>query len=138
MIQGMKLRLSCWGLLLAVVSVAPVPHGQEAPKPPPLAAARYNAARKQFDLTWQYYQQNRVDSFQVYVWSRLLLDAKRGVSGRQADQIAAYEEHLDRMQKLEALIIKIRRLGFGRSSDVGASAYYRIEADCWLAEAKAR
>ncbi len=133
---GKKLPLSCWGLLLAVVSVAPVPQGQEAPKPAPPAAARYDAARKQFDLTWQYYQQNRVDSFQVYVWSRLLLDAKRGVSGRQADQIAAYEEHLDRMQKLEALIIKIRRLGFGRSSDVGASAYYRIEAECWLADAR--
>ncbi len=42
------------------------------------------------------------------------------------------------MQKLETLIKKIRRLGFGRSSDVGASAYFRIEAECWLAEAKSR
>ncbi len=73
------LRLVCWGLLLAGVSVAPVPQGQEARKPSPLAEARYTAALKQFDLTWQYYQQSRVGSFDVYAWSRLLLDAK-GVS----------------------------------------------------------
>jgi hypothetical protein len=138
MISAKKLQLLCWGLLLAGASVAPVPQGQEARKQPPLAEARYNAALKQFDLTWQYYQQSRVESFDVYAWSRLLLDAKRGVSGRQADQIAAYEEHLDRMQKLETLIKKVRRLGFGRSSDVGASEYYRIEAEYWLAEAKSQ
>jgi len=138
MISAKKLQLLCWGLLLAGASVAPVPQGQEARKQPPLAEARYNAALKQFDLIWQYFQQSRVGSFDVYVWSRLLLDAKRGVSGRQADQIAAYEEHLDRMKKLETLIKKVRRLGFGRSSDVGASEYYRIEAEYWLAEAKSQ
>jgi hypothetical protein len=129
-------RLLCWGLLLAGTSVAPVRQAQEAGKPPPATEARYNAAVKQFDLMWQYYQQSRVESFDVYVWSRLLLDAKRGVSGKQADQVTAFKEHLDRMQKLEVLIKKIRRLGFGRSSDVGASAYYRIEAECWLADAR--
>ncbi len=138
MISAKKLQLLCWGLLLAGASVAPVPQGQEARKQPPLAEARYNAALKQFDLTWQYYQQSRVESFAVYAWSRLLLDAKRDVSGRQADQIAAYEEHLDRMKKLETLIKKVRRLGFGRSSDVGASEYFRIEAEYWLAEAKSQ
>jgi hypothetical protein len=138
MISANKLRLVCWGLLLAGASVAPVPQGQEARKQSSLAEARCNAALKQFDLIWQYYQQSRVGSFDVYVWSRLVFDAKKGISGRPADRIAAAEEHLDRMKKLEVLINKIRRLGFIRSSDVGASAYYRIEAECWLAEAKPR
>ena len=138
MISAKKLQLLCWGLLLAGASVAPVPQGQEARKQPPLAEARYNAALKQFDLIWQYFQQSRVGSFDVYVWSRLLLDARKGVSGRPDKRIAAYEEHLDRMQKLETLIKKVRRLGFGRSSDVGASEYYRIEAEYWLAEAKSQ
>ncbi|MGC1721831.1 MAG: hypothetical protein WA746_22825, partial [Isosphaeraceae bacterium] len=66
MISAKKLQLLCWGLLLAGASVAPVPQGQEARKQPPLAEARYNAALKQFDLTWQYYQQSRVESFAVY------------------------------------------------------------------------
>jgi len=138
MISAKKLQLLCWGLLLAGASVAPVPQGQEARKQAPLAEARYNAALKQFDLIWQYYQQSRVQSFDVYVWSRLLMDARKEVSDRPDKQIAAFEEHLDRMKKLEALIKKVRRLGFGRSSDVGASEYYRIEAECWLAEAKSR
>ena len=40
------------------------------------------------------------------------------------------------MKKLEALIKKVRRLGFGRSYDVGASEYYRLEAEVWLAREK--
>ncbi len=140
MISARKRRLLCWGLLLASVSVAPAPQGpdREVRKQPALTDARYNAALKQFDLIWQYYEQSRVQSFDVYVWSRLLLDASKGVSNKPDKQIAAYEAHLDRMQKLEALIRKIRRLGFGRSSDVGASEYYRLEAECWLAEVRAR
>ena len=138
MIFAKKRQLLCWGLLLAGASVAPMPQGQEARKQPPLVEARYNAALKQFDLIWQYFQQSRVESFDVYVWSRLLLDARKGVSDRPDKRIAAYEEHLDRMKKLETLIKKVRRLGFGRSSDVGASEYYRIEAECWLAEAKSQ
>ena len=50
-----------------------------------------------------------------------------------ARRLTALEEHLDRMKKLEALIKKVRRLGFGRSYDVGASEYYRLEAEFWLA-----
>ena len=138
MITAKKRQLLCWGLLLAGVSVAPVPRGGEDPKQRALTEARHAAATKQFNLIWQYYQQNRVQSFDVYYWSTLLLDASRGLSDNRDKQIAAYEEHLDRMQKLEALIRKIRPLGFGRSSDVGASEYYRVEAECWLAEAKAR
>ena len=89
-----------------------------SPQTSRLAEARCNAARKQFDLIWQYYQQSRVDSFEVYLWSRLLLDASKGNSVKPEQRVAAFEEHLDRMRKLEALIKKVRRLGFGRSSDV--------------------
>jgi hypothetical protein len=138
MISGKKRQLLCWGLLLAGASVAPVPQGQETRKQSPLAEARYNVALKQFELIWQYYQQSRVQSFDVYVWSRLLMDARKGLSDRPDKRIAAYEEHLDRMKKLETLIKKVRRLGFGLSSDVGASEYYRIEAEYWLAEAKSQ
>jgi hypothetical protein len=133
-----KKWLPCWGLVLFGLAVAPAPQPKEAPKEQALAQARYGAAVKQYDLIWQYYQQNRVSSFDVYVWSRLLLNSQRAKSAGQAETIAACTEHLDRMTKLEELIRKIRRLGFGRSSDVGASEYYRIEAECWLADARSR
>jgi hypothetical protein len=138
MISAAKLHAMRWGLLLVVASVAPVPQEQEARKESTLAEARYNAARKQFDLIWQYYQQSRVESDEVYFWSRLLLEASKGVASKPDQLNAAFEQHLDRMKKLEALIKKIRRLGFGRSSDVGASEYYRIEAESWLAEPNSR
>ena len=138
MISATKRHGLCWSLLLVGASVAPVPRDQEVRKELPLAELRYNAARKQFELIWQYYQQSRVESFDVYVWSRLLLDANKAVAVKPGQRTAAFEQHLDRMKKLEALVKKIRRLGFGRSSDVGASEYYRIEAECWLAETNSR
>jgi hypothetical protein len=124
------------GLSLAALSFAPAAQEKKADDRPPLAELRRDAAQKQFDLTWQYYQQNRVETFDVYLWSRLLLDAQRAVARTPEDRVEAFRQHLDHMARLEALIKKIRRLGFGRSNDVGASEYFRIEAECWLAEAK--
>src|SRR4051794_5960 len=124
------------GLALAALSFAPAAQEKKIADRRPLAEVRRDAARKQFELIWQFYQQNRVDTFDVYLWSRLLLDARRASSARAADRVAACAEHLDHMRKLETLVKKIRRLGFGRSNDVGASEYWRIEAECWLAEAK--
>ncbi len=122
--------------VLAGLSIAPAAP-DDPPKPSPLAEARYQAAVKQYEITWSYYQQARIDSYQVYVWSRLVLDAHRDLSQKPADRIVALEEHLARMKKLEELIRKVRKLGFGRSSDVGASEYYRLEAEHWLVQARA-
>ena len=86
-----------------------------------LAEARLQAAIKQYEETWAYYQQARIDSYQVYVWSRFVLDCRRDIAESQPSD-RRLEDHLGRMKKLEALIIKkVRRLGFGRSYDVGAS-----------------
>jgi hypothetical protein len=128
-------RFVIGSLVLAALSIAPAAP-DEPPKPSPRAEARYQAALKQYEITWSYYQQARIDSYQVYVWSRLVLDSRRELTNQPADRLAALEEHLDRMKKLEALIKKIRRIGFGRSSDVGASEYYRLEAEVWLEQAK--
>jgi hypothetical protein len=127
-------HLAMLTVLLAGLSVAPA--APQAPaKPSPLAEARYQAALKQFEITWSYYQQARIDSFQVYYWSRLVLDARRDMGETPADRTVALENHLARMKQLEQLVLKIRRLGFGRSSDVGATEYYRLEAEHWLAQA---
>jgi hypothetical protein len=125
-------------LLLSGLSVAPAAPdattGQPA-GPTPLARARFQAALDQFELVWSYFQQNRTDSFQVYYWSRLVLDSRREMGESPDDRIVALKNHLARMQKMEELIRKIRRLGFGLSSDVGATRYYRLEAEHWLAQA---
>ena len=115
-----------FGLVLAAAPSA------EPTKAESLGKARLEAAIKEYDETWAYYQQARIDSYQVYVWSRIILDSRREMSAKAADRLAAIEEHLARMKKLEALIVRVRRLGFGRSYDVGAAQYYRLEAEHWL------
>jgi hypothetical protein len=134
MLLATRSRFVIVTLVLAGLSIAPAAPN-DPPKPSPLAEARYQAALKQYEITWSYYQQARIDSFQVYVWSRFVLESRRELNNRPADRIVALKDHLDRMKKLEALVLKVRRLGFTRSSDVGASEYYRLEAEHWLAQA---
>jgi hypothetical protein len=124
-------------LLLAGSSIAPSPPlaPEEPAKPTPLAEARYQAALAQYELIWSYFQQNRTDALQVYYWSRLVLDARREMGETPTDSIEALKGHLARMEKMENLIKKIRRLGFGFSADVGATRYYRLEAAHWLERA---
>jgi hypothetical protein len=124
------------GLMLTALSFAPAPPG-EAPKRSALAEARYQAALKQFDEVWTYYRQSRTDSFLTYYWSRIVLDSQRDLGDTKAGRIAALEAHLERMKRLEALVRKVRKLGFGFSTDVGATAYYRLEGECWLEMARA-
>ncbi len=127
-------------LILAGFSVAPAaPRTTGAPAEiAAIAEARYKAAVRQYEITWSYYQQARIDTYQVYVWSRLAMEARRDMSDLPAQQLIALEDHLARMRKLEELVVKVRRIGFGRSYDVGASEYYRLEAELWLARATAK
>jgi hypothetical protein len=123
------------GLWLTVISFAPAAPGDQ-PKLSVLVEARLQAAVKQYEETWSYYQQARIDSYQVYVWSKLILDCRREMTDKPAERLVALDDHLSRMKKLEALIKKVRRLGFGRSYDVGASEYYRLEAEFWVTREK--
>ena len=129
------------GLGLAALSFAPAPPEAKEPekekaKGPDvvaLAEARYRAALRQYEETWTYYRQARTDVQPVYSWSRFVLQAQYDLSDKRANQLAALEAHQARMKKLEALVKKVRRLGFGPSIDVGAVEYYRLEAEYWLA-----
>ena len=121
------------GLILTALSFAPAP----PKKPSTLAEARYKAALKQFGEVWTYYRQSRTDSFLTYYWSRLVLDSQQDVGDTRPDRIAALEAHLERMKELEALVKRVRKLGFGFSTDVGATEYYRIEAERWLEKVRA-
>jgi hypothetical protein len=125
-------------LLLAGFSIAPA--APRAPDEEPamlakLAQARYQTALEQYELMWAYFQQNRTDSSEVYFWSRQVLASRTDLGGTPADHVAALKDHLARMKKMEDLIKRIRRLGFGLSSDVGATRYFCLEAEYWLAQA---
>ena len=123
------------GLILMMVSTAPGPVEKSA-RPSSLAEERAKAATKQFNEIWTYYRQSRSDSFPVYYWSKLVLESQDDLSDKPADRLAAHQAHLERMQKLEALVKKVRKIGFGYSTDVGATEYYRIEAERLLEKVK--
>ena len=126
---------SLLGLFLTMVAVAPAPP-EKSTEAAALAQARSRAALAQFEEVWTYYRQSRTESFPVYFWSRLVLDSERDSSDKKADRVAAAQAHLDRMQRLETLVKKVRRLGFGFSVDVKATEYYGLEAQYWLERAK--
>ena len=129
-------RVLYLGLLLTAFSFSPAPPAAP-PKHSPVAEARYRAALKQFEETWTYYRQSRTNSFLTYYWSRLVLDSQQDLCDTRADHIAALEAHLERMRRLEELVNKVRKLGFAYSTDVGATEYYRLEAERWLEKARA-
>jgi hypothetical protein len=126
------------GVVLPSLLFAAAPPSAKPSKVESLGQVRLEAALKQYDETWAYYQQARIDSYQVYVWSGMVLECRRDLAAKQADRLAALEEHLERMKKLETLVGRVRRLGFGRSYDVGATKYYRLEAEHWVELEKAK
>jgi hypothetical protein len=129
-------RILFLGLLLTTFSFSPAPPATP-PKHSPVAEARLKAALKQFEEVWTYYRQSRTNSFLTYYWSRLVLDSQQDLCDTRADRIAALEAHLERMRRLDELVKKVRKLGFAFSTDVGATEYYRLEAERWLEKAKA-
>ena len=118
-------------LTLAMLSLSLAPPAAP-PQHSPLAEARYKAALKEFEEIWTFYRQSRTNSFLTYYWSRLVLDSQQELCDNRADRIAAFQAHLERMKQLEALVLRVRKLGFGFSTDVGAVEYYRLEAERWL------
>jgi hypothetical protein len=130
------LRGTTWlGLFLCLAATAPAPL-PEMPRKSSLAEARFHAAARQFEEVWTFYKQSRTDSFQTYYWSRLVLDSQRDLAQTKAERLAALQAHRDRMGKLETLVKRVRKLGFGFSTDVGATEYYRLEADRWIEQAQ--
>ncbi len=125
------------GLALVALSFAPAP-AKKGPDLRAMAESRHRAALKQFEETWVYYRQARLEVYSVYAWSRLVLDAEMELSDQKDNQIAALEAHKGRMERLEALVKKVRKLGFGQAIEVGASEYYRLEAEYFVERAKAQ
>jgi hypothetical protein len=71
----------------------------------------------------------------VYQWSRRWLDAEIEASGNAADQIAAYQRHLDRMKQLEERVRNMVEKANSWHGMVASANYFRAEAEFWLARA---
>jgi len=101
-----------------------------------LAQARYAAANKLFDTAWSYYRQKGTGTGFVFFASVRLLRAELDLSDKRDNHIAAYEHHLCRVKKLQALVAKVQALGRVNTLEATEVNYYRAEAEFWLAQAR--
>jgi hypothetical protein len=132
--SGLVLAL---GLGLAIAHGALV-HADPASQPSlaDLAQARFDAANKLFDPAWSYYRQKATGTGFVYFASFRLLRAELDLSDKRDNHIAAFEHHLCRVKKLQALVAKVQALGRVNTLEATEVSYYRAEAEYWLAQAR--
>jgi hypothetical protein len=122
--------------LLCLTAAIPVARCDDADN----ARARLNAARNVYNgMIEQARTSYRLaDSEQLYLWSRRWMDAERDLATKEADRFAAVEGHFDRMKKWEEFTREAVRKGFAAPIDLTAQEFYRLEAEQWLARAKAK
>ncbi len=99
-----------------------------------LAQARFDAANKLYDTAWSYYRQKATSTGSVYFTSIRLLRAELDLSDKRDNHIAAFEHHLCRVKKLQALVAKVQAIGRVNTLEATEVNYYRAEAEFWLAQ----
>ena len=126
-------------LLLGILWVAPVaagPDPETANAIARLALQRRDAARKTYQVLWIDYRERLASEDALYRWSVRWLEAERELSDQQADQVAAYQGHLERMRDLDRLIRRLHGSGQSTVDEASAAEFYRTEAELWLLKAK--
>ncbi len=129
---------------VALLLLGGLSEGSYPPEPEPgpdsvlarLARQRRDAARRTYEATWANYRERRTSEDSLYRWSVRWLEAERQLSDKPADQVAAFQEHWERMRALERLIGNLQRAGQAVIDEVSGSEFYRVEAEVWLLQAK--
>ena len=124
--------------LAGLAAAAPAP--PEGKAPPELLKAQRDSAQKAYKVCADGYGQRNaaVDAEKCYLWSRRWLEAERQLASDAGADRAAVAGHLDRMKKLEEVARQLRDVGRGSFLDVDAAAFYRAEAETWVAQAKGK
>ena len=101
------------------------------------AKSRRYAARKAYEggLQRRVQEPDAVPSGFGYEWSVRWLQAERDLSQTKAEHIAAEEAHLKRMQAFKNRVDNLR--GQVAPYEVNAAEFFVLEAEDWLAAAKA-
>jgi RND family efflux transporter MFP subunit len=104
---------------------------------PALARAQVEVSRKAYEAARKSLDQTR-RAEEVYTWSVRWLNAQRDVSNKKDERLAALEAHLQRMKDLEKRVEALHKGGRTSPLDPLAAEAYRVEAELWLAQEKAR
>jgi len=148
---GIGLVLPIWGVIWA--QEPPARRPGPAPTAPTLAApaqpqncshpakARLDLAREALKIlqrtqeSWEFGTQSEYDD--TYRWSLRAIEALRELGGNKADLIAALEEHRAWMSKWESVAKDRHARGTVKTLTILEVRYRVMEAESWLAEAKA-
>jgi len=74
----------------------------------------------------------------LYRWSVRWMEAQSDLNDKKEDRVRAAEEHLVRMKDLEGTVTELVKNGLIRGYEPAAAEFYRLEAEKWLAERKAK
>jgi hypothetical protein len=123
--------------VLPCLSFAPATNDDQ-PKLAALAEARLQSARELFDEAWLLYTRKGLSESAIYTLSVRLLTAQLDSDETAAGKIAAYQEHLDRMQKMQSMVSKLRGLGYSKKLELKEIEYFVHEARYWRAREQAK
>jgi hypothetical protein len=98
-----------------------------------LAQVRCHAARDVFDEAWLMYKRKAQPEGVVFMFSHRLMLSELDCAGTIAERTAACQGHLDRMKKMQALLGKLRDLGFSKKFEQKEVDYFVHEARYWHA-----
>jgi hypothetical protein len=132
----MSRRILCLGLpvllVLPCLSFAPAAIGERRDLKA-LAQIRYQSAGELFDESWLMYKRKVQPEGVVYMFSHRLLLAQLDCAETIAERVAAHQAHLDRMKKMQDMVIKLRDLGFSKKFEVKELDFFMHEARYWHA-----
>jgi hypothetical protein len=136
MLTRLIVSLTLAAALAGLAAAAPAP--SEGKAPPELLKAQRDSARKAYEVCAEGYPKGSpgYDVEKCYLWSRRWLEAERQLAG-DADR-TAIAGHLDRMKKLEEITGARVKAGSGSALEGAAAAFYRAEAETWVAQAKGK
>ena len=101
-----------------------------------LIAARYDAARTEVDFRWGRSVRG-LETQDILLGSCLrLIEAERELSNKQADQLAALENHAQRMKEVEKIAKAKADAGRNTPQDLAQAQFYRLQAEIWLERMK--
>lgn len=112
-----------------------------------LRKMRVELARKGYDLAVPSLRETRrIENVlslvgkpeEIYRWSVRWLQAQREMSRKNADPVDALQAHLRRMIELEQEVGKLTAVGVYPKHTQLDAEWYRLEAQLWLAEEKAK
>lgn len=109
--------------------------------------SRLDLARRGFEQSMGSYRKTQrsgqdispwVKADQVYHWSLRWVRLDSTLNSKKDARVSAYEAHLKRMRQLEQVARTLRDAELVTVSEALAAEYYRLEAEGWLADEKAK